>query len=91
VTTTAPRLSLATRGARAVVIGYQRAFAWRASPCRYVPTCSTYTLEAIESYGAVKGLWLGARRVARCHPWGGQGWDPVPAPPDDRRSPRQIP
>jgi len=86
-----PRLSVAARGARAAVRAYQRAFAWRASPCRYVPTCSTYTIEAIETHGAVKGTWLGARRLARCHPWGGQGWDPVPAPSDDRRSPRQIP
>jgi len=86
-----PRLSVAARGARAAVRAYQRAFAWRASPCRYVPTCSTYTIEAIETHGAVKGTRLGARRLARCHPWGGQGWDPVPAPSDDRRSPRQIP
>lgn len=89
---TGPRhLSLAARGARSLVLGYQRAFAWRASPCRYVPTCSSYTVEAIEVHGAVKGVWLGARRVARCHPWGGHGWDPVPEPSDARRTPRQIP
>ena len=62
----------------------------RPSSCRYVPTCSTYTIEAIEAHGAVKGIWFGARRLARCHPWGGHGWDPVPAP-SDRRSPRQTP
>jgi uncharacterized protein len=84
-------LSPAAHGARALVRGYQRAFAWRASPCRYVPTCSTYTVEAIEVHGAVRGVWLGARRLARCHPWGGQGWDPVPARSHAHRSPRQTP
>jgi uncharacterized protein len=90
VSVDAPHLSPAARGARVLVVGYQRAFAGRPSSCRYVPTCSTYTIEAIEAHGAVKGIWFGARRLARCHPWGGHGWDPVPAP-SDRRSPRQTP
>ena len=46
--------------------------------CRYPPTCSTYMAEAIEVHGPVKGVWLGGRRLCRCHPWGGHGWDPVP-------------
>ncbi len=46
--------------------------------CRFTPTCSSYALEAIERHGAVKGMWLAAKRVARCHPWGGSGYDPVP-------------
>ena len=46
--------------------------------CRYTPTCSQYAMEAIQKYGAVKGGWLAAKRIARCHPWGGHGHDPVP-------------
>ena len=46
--------------------------------CRYVPTCSQYTIEALRKHGPVKGLWLAVRRILRCHPWGGSGYDPVP-------------
>ena len=43
--------------------------------CRFVPTCSEYTYQAVEKYGVVKGLWLGVKRVIRCHPWGKSGVD----------------
>lgn len=46
--------------------------------CRYTPTCSTYAIEALRKHGPVKGLWLALRRILRCHPWGGSGYDPVP-------------
>lgn len=46
--------------------------------CRYRPTCSQYALEAVQRHGIVKGMYLAARRLLRCHPWGGGGYDPVP-------------
>lgn len=64
---------------RALVIGYR----WTLSPfvgwhCRFQPTCSAYALEALERHGAIVGGWLTLRRLLRCHPWGGWGYDPVP-------------
>lgn len=46
--------------------------------CRFTPTCSVYAMEAIKKYGIFKGGYLAARRILRCHPWGGSGYDPVP-------------
>lgn len=46
--------------------------------CRFQPTCSQYAIEALRKHGAVKGLFLAVRRILRCHPWGGHGYDPVP-------------
>lgn len=50
------------------------------SGCRFSPTCSQYMLEALRSHGMLRGLWLGTKRIARCNPWGGEGYDPVPPP-----------
>jgi putative membrane protein insertion efficiency factor len=64
-------------------IGLIRLYQWTISPllgpkCRFTPTCSHYAVEAFQKHGLFKGLWLMARRIARCHPWGGSGYDPVP-------------
>lgn len=58
-------------------------YQWIISPilgpkCRFTPTCSQYALEAFKKHGVFKGLWLAVRRLSRCHPWGGHGYDPVP-------------
>ncbi len=55
---------------------------WVGNSCRYQPTCSAYALEALEKHGAIKGSWLAARRVGRCHPLGSDGFDPVPETQD---------
>ena len=58
-------------------------YQWIISPllgpkCRYTPTCSQYGIEALKKHGPIKGLWLTIKRVSKCHPWGGHGYDPVP-------------
>jgi len=72
-------VSLRTRGLLFAVRVYQGARAGRMSPCRFVPSCSEYAAEALIEHGAGKGSWLAIRRVARCRPLGGRGYDPVPA------------
>ena len=46
--------------------------------CRFTPSCSSYALEALENFGALKGTWLTMKRIIKCHPWGGSGHDPIP-------------
>jgi putative membrane protein insertion efficiency factor len=61
------------------VFFYQRAISPMLPPsCRYTPTCSQYAVEALKKYGPLKGLWLSIKRILKCHPWGGHGYDPVP-------------
>ncbi len=72
--------SIAARGLTGVVRVYQYAAAGRPSPCRHVPSCSTYAVEALTAHGAVRGSWLAVKRLGRCHPWGTSGYDPVPEP-----------
>ena len=75
--------SLIRRIAIALLVGLVRFYQVCISPlkpasCRFTPTCSQYALEALRKYGPFKGGWLALRRILRCHPWGGSGYDPVP-------------
>jgi len=66
------------------LIALVKLYQWMISPllgstkCRFTPTCSQYAIEALKKHGPFKGTWLSLRRIARCHPWGGHGVDPVP-------------
>jgi putative membrane protein insertion efficiency factor len=62
----------------AIVIYRMTFSAFAGRRCRYLPTCSDYSAEAISRFGAWRGSWLALSRVTRCHPWGGEGFDPVP-------------
>ncbi len=66
-----------------VLIGLVRFYqvaisSWTPASCRFTPTCSTYAIEALREHGAARGAWLSLRRILRCHPWGGFGYDAVP-------------
>ncbi|WP_445263756.1 membrane protein insertion efficiency factor YidD [Rhodohalobacter sp. 8-1] len=52
--------------------------------CRHAPTCSSYMIEAIREWGTAKGVWMGLKRLARCHPWGTSGYDPVPKKEEEK-------
>jgi len=80
---TAPRPSWLARLAMAAVAFYRRFLSkplhlLPGTGCRYHPTCSCYMLTSLERFGFLKGLWLGLKRLGRCHPWGGSGLDEVP-------------
>ena len=64
-------------------VGLVRLYQWLVSPwlggnCRFQPTCSEYAITALRRHGVVRGGWLAIKRIGRCQPWGGQGYDPVP-------------
>jgi len=68
---------------RQLLIALVRLYQWgpsrlMAPRCRYLPTCSAYAIAALQKHGAIRGGWLAAKRLLRCHPWGGSGYDPVP-------------
>lgn len=73
---------------RRILVGvirfYQVAISpWTPATCRFQPTCSQYALGAVRRHGVLRGGWLALRRIGRCHPWGGQGYDPVPPLPGE--------
>jgi putative membrane protein insertion efficiency factor len=72
------RPGIPSRVLMALIRGYQLARSGRPTGCRYLPTCSAYAEEAVARHGARRGGWLAVKRLARCHPWGGHGANPVP-------------
>ena len=69
-----------------IIIGIVRFYQLVLSPylgrtCRYNPTCSHYMIDAVNEWGPLRGFWMGVKRIGRCHPWGGHGYDPVPENP----------
>ena len=73
-------LVAALRGYRWVLSPAKTVFFGPLGRCRFTPSCSAYALEAVQTHGAWRGVLLALRRLSRCHPWGGCGWDPVPGP-----------
>ena len=82
-----------SRLATAPLIGLLRLYKYTISPllgqrCRFLPSCSDYAVEALRRHGLIRGGWLAVRRVLRCHPWGGWGYDPVPGCDDHETTPK---
>ncbi|MFO1073476.1 MAG: membrane protein insertion efficiency factor YidD [Geminicoccaceae bacterium] len=78
-------MTLVARGLVALVTAYRLLLSPVLGPaCRYAPSCSDYAIEALRAHGAARGALLALRRVLRCHPWGGHGYDPVPPPAGGR-------
>ncbi|MEL6543259.1 MAG: membrane protein insertion efficiency factor YidD [Myxococcota bacterium] len=80
-----------TRLLARLLIGCVRVYQWTLSPllgasCRFQPTCSSYAIEALQRHGPLRGSLLTLRRIGRCHPWGGHGYDPVPAAEPQREA-----
>lgn len=72
-------MTLAAHAVRGLIRGYQLTLSpWLGDCCRFHPSCSHYAMEAVRTHGALKGSWLAARRVCRCHPFNAGGFDPVP-------------
>jgi len=80
------RPSVPARAGVGLVRGYQYVMRGATPRCRFAPSCSEYTREAIERFGLARGSWMGVRRVARCHPWHPGGYDPVAPPRTNIRS-----
>ena len=79
----APRVGILVRAPRRALIAAIRVYQLGLSPylgpaCRFEPSCSAFATSAIARYGVIRGAWLAATRIGRCHPWGGSGYDPVP-------------
>lgn len=71
-------MSLSVRVALILIRAYQLVLSpFAGGACRFEPTCSVYMMQAVEKYGALRGMWLGLRRLGRCHPFNPGGWDPV--------------
>jgi len=85
------KVSMLTKLIQNILITFVRLYQLVISPilpptCRYHPTCSSYAIEALQVHGPVSGAWLAIKRLLRCQPWGGHGFDPVPDKPGGKKN-----